>query len=106
MHRLGSGIEGGGWLIDTPGMRELQLTDAAEGIAEVFDDLLALTLECRFTNCTHTAEPDCAVSAALAAGTLTSARLGRWRKLAAEETGNTGNIARRQSRAAKPKRRK
>ena len=106
MHRLGSGIDGGGWLIDTPGMRELQLTDAAEGIAEVFDDLLALTLECRFTNCTHTAEPDCAVSAALAAGTLTSARLGRWRKLAAEETGNTGNIARRQGRAAKPKRRK
>lgn len=106
MHRLGSGIDGGGWLIDTPGMRELQLADASDGLAEVFDDLVAMTLECRFTNCTHTAEPDCAVRAAIAAGSVTSARLGRWQRLAAEETGNTVNIARRQSRAAKPRRRK
>ena len=87
-------------------MRELQLTDAADGLAEVFDDLAALTLECRFTNCTHTAEPGCAIRAAIAAGSLTTARLGRWQGLAAEETGNTENIARRQNRAAKPKRRK
>ncbi len=101
MHRLGSGVDGGGWLIDTPGMREIQLADAAEGLAEVFDDLVAMTLECRFTNCTHTAEPGCAIQAALATGSLTSARLGRWQRLAAEEAGNTGNAARRQGRAAK-----
>jgi len=79
MHRL----DHGGWLLDTPGMRELQLTDAATGIAEVFDDIEALTLRCRFTNCTHEAEPGCAVREALAHGTLDRTRLERWRKLGA-----------------------
>ena len=54
MHRLGCGPEGGGWLVDTPGMRELQMSEVAAGVAEVFDDIVAMTLECRFTNCTHT----------------------------------------------------
>jgi ribosome biogenesis GTPase len=85
MHRLA----GGGWLMDTPGMREFQLSDAATGIAEVFDDIVQLTLECRFTNCTHVDEPGCAIRAALAAGTLTPERLFRWNKLAEEDHAST-----------------
>lgn len=95
MHRL----EGGGWLMDTPGMREFQLSDAATGLAEVFDDIVALTLECRFTNCTHEAEPGCAVQAAIKQGTLDPERLKRWRKLTTEDTANTGSLAERRTRA-------
>ena len=61
MHRLGGGPEGGGWLVDTPGMRELQMSEVASGVAEVFDDIVAMTLECRFSNCTHADEPACAI---------------------------------------------
>ena len=81
MHRLAHG----GWLLDTPGMRELQLTDAAAGISEVFDDFFLAAQSCRFSNCGHGGEPGCAVRAAIADGTLTSVRFDRWRKLAAEE---------------------
>ncbi|MEO6092442.1 MAG: ribosome small subunit-dependent GTPase A [Novosphingobium sp.] len=106
MHRLGRGPEGGGWLVDTPGMRELQLADVTSGIAEVFDEIEALTLECRFTNCTHTAEPECAVQIAIAQGVLEPARLERWRKLTAEDLVNTGNIGARRPSNAKPGKRK
>jgi ribosome biogenesis GTPase len=82
MHRLARG----GWLLDTPGMRELQLTDAAAGISEVFDDFILAAQNCRFSNCGHGGEPGCAVQAAIADGTLTSIRFDRWRKLAAEES--------------------
>jgi ribosome biogenesis GTPase len=82
MHRL----DHGGWLLDTPGMRELQLTDAAAGISEVFDDFVLAAQNCRFSNCGHGGEPGCAVQAAIADGALTTVRFGRWRKLAAEES--------------------
>jgi len=82
MHRLAHG----GWLLDTPGMRELQLTDAAAGISEVFDDFVLAAQSCRFSNCGHGNEPGCAVQAGIADGTLTSVRFERWRKLAAEES--------------------
>ena len=81
MHRLG----GGGWLLDTPGMRELQLSDAADGVSEVFDDFLLAAQGCRFSDCAHGSEPGCAVQAAIAEGTLTSERFDRWRQLTAEE---------------------
>ncbi|WP_116091380.1 ribosome small subunit-dependent GTPase A [Sphingomonas crusticola] len=81
MHRLARG----GWLLDTPGMRELQLTDAAAGISEVFDDFILAAESCRFSNCGHGNEPGCAVRAGMADGTLTAARFDRWRQLAAEE---------------------
>ena len=91
MHRL----DQGGLLVDTPGMRELQLTEATEGLAEVFDDIAALVLECRFSNCTHEREPGCAVQAELAGGTLDPARLERWRKLVAEDTAYPAQAKRR-----------
>lgn len=94
MHRL----DRGGWLMDTPGMREFQLSDAATGLAEVFDDIVLLALECRFTNCTHAAEPGCAIQAAVAQGTLEPARIARWRKLTAEDDTNTGIMAGRKTR--------
>jgi ribosome biogenesis GTPase len=93
MHRLGCGLEGGGWLVDTPGMRELQMSEVSTGVAEVFDDIIAITLECRFTNCTHADEPKCAVRAAVARGTLEPARFARWRKLTNEDVENTGYAA-------------
>lgn len=82
MHRL----DRGGWLLDTPGMRELQLPDAATGIADVFDDFILTAQQCRFSDCAHGAEPGCAVRAAIADGTLTVERFDRWRKLAAADS--------------------
>ncbi len=104
MHRLGFGPEGGGWLVDTPGMRELQMSDVTSGVADVFDDIVAITLECRFTNCTHADEPECAIRAAVARGTLEPARLARWRKLTNEDVVNTGNAALRRARRKAGKR--
>jgi ribosome biogenesis GTPase len=93
MHRLA----GGGWLMDTPGMREFKIQDVETGIAEVFDDIAALVLECRFTNCSHEAEPGCAIQAAMAEGTLDRPRLDRWRKLTAEDIDNTAGVAERRT---------
>ena len=87
-----------GWLLDTPGVRALRLTDVKTGIADVFSDVVVLARTCRFANCRHEAEPGCAVLAAIDAGTLDSERVKRWQKLAAEETQNTKNIAERRVR--------
>jgi len=87
MHRL----EQGGWLLDTPGMRELQLSDAAAGISEVFDDFILAAQDCRFSDCAHGREPGCAIRAAIAEGRLTSVRFDRWRKLAGEDSANAAH---------------
>jgi ribosome biogenesis GTPase len=79
-------------------MREFQVVDATEGLAEVFDDFATLALSCRFTNCAHTTEPGCAVQAAMNTGALTPERLERWRKLTAEDLANTTALARRRKR--------
>ena len=91
-------LEKGGWLLDTPGMRELQLTEAAAGVEEVFEDIVALSRQCRFSDCAHDAEPGCAVQAALDAGALDMARFNRWRKLAAEEAYNSETLSERRAR--------
>lgn len=85
-------------VLDTPGMRELQLTDAAEGIAEVFADLSDLAARCRFSDCRHENEPGCAVQAAIAAGEVDEARLRRWQKLQREEAFNSASLAERRER--------
>lgn len=89
----------GGWLIDTPGMRELQLTDAAEGIGAVFGDIVELATVCRFSDCRHEGEPGCAVQAAIAQGTLDAARLKRFRKLEREDRLNSEAVHERHARA-------
>lgn len=94
LHRLPAG----GWLIDTPGMRELALTEAADGIADVFADVVAIAAGCRFTDCRHETEPGCAIAAAIDAGELDAARVKRWRKLAAEEAYNNESLSERRAR--------
>lgn len=83
----------GGWLIDTPGMRELQLAGAEDGIEAVFGDIEALAQECRFRDCAHGNEPGCAVQAAIAAGRLDADRLTRWAKLKREDRHNSETVA-------------
>jgi len=78
-------VEGRGLVLDTPGMRELQLWDANTGLAAVFSDIEALARACRFTNCSHEAEPDCAVRAAIGTGALSAERYASYRKLEREE---------------------
>tara|TARA_A100001391_G_scaffold50188_5_gene30481 strand:- start:897 stop:1988 length:1092 start_codon:yes stop_codon:yes gene_type:complete len=85
-------------VLDTPGMRELQLTDAAFGIDTVFADLHELASRCRFKDCQHVSEPGCAVLEAIELGSIEEARLARWRKLKAEEAFNNASLAERRTR--------
>jgi ribosome biogenesis GTPase len=77
-------LEGGGILIDTPGMRELQLWDAGEALGDAFADVAALAASCRFRDCRHLQEPGCAVRTAEASGGLAATRLASYHKLEAE----------------------
>jgi len=74
----------GSLLIDTPGMRELQLWDAGDGLAEAFDDITAIGVSCHFRDCTHDTEPKCAVRAAVADGRLHPDRLSNYLRLSKE----------------------
>jgi ribosome biogenesis GTPase len=95
-HRELVRLPGGALLIDTPGMRELQLWDADTGLGTVFADIYTLRVGCRFRDCRHETEPGCAVRAAVEAGGLPEARLEHWRKLARE----LAYLARRQDELA------
>lgn len=77
-------LEQGGLLIDMPGMRELGMLDASDGIDASFSDVEAHAAQCRFTDCTHTSEPGCAVLRAIAEGALDAAHLQHYRKLKKE----------------------
>jgi ribosome biogenesis GTPase len=90
--RLGSGA----LLIDTPGMRELQLWDADAGIGAAFSDIYELATQCRFRDCRHESEPGCAVLEGVLAGRLAADRLDNWRQLQRE----LAFLARRQDRLA------
>ena len=70
-----------GLLVDTPGMRELQLWDVSEASQETFDEIQELAASCHFSDCQHRDEPRCAVKAAVAAGTLPADRLASYLKL-------------------------
>ena len=85
-------------VLDTPGMRELQLTDVSIGLGETFADLHALRQDCRFNNCAHDKEPGCAVQAAIASGAIDVPRTQRWLKLVAEDLENTKLLTRRRVR--------
>ncbi|MGZ0190680.1 MAG: ribosome small subunit-dependent GTPase A [Alphaproteobacteria bacterium] len=88
-HRALYEIPTGGWVLDTPGMRELQLTDVAYGLSVVFKDIHDLVPNCRFQDCKHLAEPGCAVTEAVASGELDASRRDRWLKLMDENEENT-----------------
>jgi ribosome biogenesis GTPase len=77
-------LPAGALVIDTPGMRELQLWDSGSGLQAAFEDVDALAPTCRFRDCTHASEPGCAVTAAVAEGRLASGRLESYHKLRSE----------------------
>lgn len=81
-HRELFALPNGALLIDTPGLRELQLWEG--DLDDAFSDIVALAERCRFTDCAHESEPDCAVKGALADGGLASERLASFRKLERE----------------------
>jgi len=83
----------GGLLLDTPGMRELQLTDCDDGVSATFADITSLAQQCRFGDCRHGGEPGCAVQQAVAEGMLESRRLASFQKLTREQAHNSASLA-------------
>lgn len=93
LHQLSSG----GLLLDTPGMRELQLADCEQGVADTFEEIISLARQCRFGDCHHQAEPGCAVQMALTRGELESRRLISYQKLLREQALNTASLAQKRA---------
>jgi ribosome biogenesis GTPase len=83
-HRQLVVLPGGGLVVDTPGLRELQLWESADGLGEAFADVEELAARCRFNDCAHRTEPGCAVQAALEDGTLDFGRWTSYKKLQRE----------------------
>jgi len=83
-HRELLPLQGGGALIDTPGMRELQLWAGQDSVDVVFDEISAIAAQCRFRDCSHSGEPGCAVEAAVDDGAIAADRWQSYRKLTAE----------------------
>lgn len=81
VHRELFKLPGGGLLIDTPGIRELQLWGTPDELDESFDDIAALASQCKYTTCQHGNEAGCAVQAALRAGTLDTSRYANYLKM-------------------------
>jgi ribosome biogenesis GTPase len=96
-HRELVPLPSGALLIDNPGMREVGLSEGEQGLEEAFADISALAEECRFSDCSHDTEPECAVRAAAESGALAHERLASFRKLALERLPprRTGPLARR-----------
>jgi ribosome biogenesis GTPase / thiamine phosphate phosphatase len=82
-------LENGGLLIDNPGMREIGLLDSGEGIKNVFSEIEALSKECKFSDCTHINEPNCAVLTAISSGILDKDKYDNYIKLLKENEYNT-----------------
>jgi ribosome biogenesis GTPase len=83
-HRELVAVASGGVIIDTPGLRELQLWDADDGLDQAFVDVAELIAQCRFSDCQHRTEPGCAIKAALADGSLPTERWESYQKLQRE----------------------
>ncbi|HQG47281.1 MAG TPA: ribosome small subunit-dependent GTPase A, partial [bacterium] len=77
-------LDNGGYVADTPGMRELGLLGASEGMEQGFDEIQTLGSRCRYSDCRHVQEPGCAVRAAVSAGTLSQERYNNYLKLKKE----------------------
>lgn len=91
-------IPDGGILLDTPGMRELQLADCEQGVNEAFADIRDLAAQCRFTDCQHQGEPGCSVRAAIQSGILDERRLSNYQKLMREQALNRASLAEKRAR--------
>ena len=93
MHLLPSGA----LVLDTPGMRELQLVDCEQGVDETFSEISDLARRCRFSDCRHQDEPDCAVREAIESGEVDERRLRSYRKLMKEQAFNSATLAERRA---------
>lgn len=97
-HRSLHLLPGAGMLLDSPGMRELGITDVQAGLASTFEDVESLASACRFANCAHSSEPGCAIREAIEEGRLDARRLDSYRKLQREELFNSETVAERHAR--------
>lgn len=86
-------LPSGALLLDTPGMRELQLVDCEQGVTETFADIKALASQCKFSDCTHQTEPHCAVQQAIEQGELDERRFRNYQKLLKEQAFNSATLA-------------
>jgi ribosome biogenesis GTPase len=83
----------GGLLMDTPGMRELQLAECEQGVNETFSEIVGLAKQCRFSDCRHESEPHCAVQDAITSGELELRRLTSYQKLLKEQAFNSATLS-------------
>lgn len=81
----GERINGGGCIIDTPGMRKLLVSDVKQGLQNSFEDIEVLALRCKFSDCSHKSEPGCAIRVALEEGSLSARRWKNYRSMRREE---------------------
>lgn len=88
-------------ILDTPGMRELQLTDCVDGITATFSDIETLAEKCKFGDCHHQDEPGCAVKKAIESGDIEERRLRNYQKLLREQALNSASIAERRAKDKK-----
>jgi ribosome biogenesis GTPase len=98
-HRQLFRLPGGGMVVDTPGLRELQLWTAEDEPGSLFEDVEELAAGCRFNDCSHTREPGCAVLRAIGEGALDAGRLRSYRKLQREQASVPAHVARRRNKA-------
>lgn len=83
----------GGLLMDTPGMRELQLAECEQGVNETFSEIIVLAEQCRFSDCRHESEPHCAVQQAISSGELELRRFTSYQKLLKEQAFNSATLS-------------
>jgi ribosome biogenesis GTPase len=88
----------GGLLLDTPGLRELQLSACDHGVNSTFAEISALAEQCRFSDCRHGNEPGCAVQEAICRGELDARRLSSYKKLMREQDFNSATLAEKRAR--------
>jgi len=93
LHIIPSDGAFGGIVLDTPGMREIQIANSGEGIQEAFADIIGLSQQCKFGNCEHQSEPGCAVRAAIDSGVIALRRLQSFQKLQREDERNSASLA-------------
>ncbi|MEH0664774.1 ribosome small subunit-dependent GTPase A [Vibrio scophthalmi] len=86
-------LPSGAVLLDTPGMREIQLADCEDGVSETFADVASLAKACRFGDCQHQSEPGCAVQQAISNGKLDERRFNNYQKLLREQAHNGATLA-------------
>jgi ribosome biogenesis GTPase len=90
-------LPSGALLLDTPGMREIQLAECEQGVDKTFSEIIELAQSCRFSDCRHDNEPGCAVRKAIAKGDVDERRLESYRKLMREQAFNSATLAERRA---------